>query len=109
MAATICVLFAWFHLQEAVNAAATFATRTGYIPVTQGAVQQLEQSGFFAHNPNWRVAMAQLEHARPWPWSPYLFRIQREIVQPRLERAIFGAGQARALLAEARALAQRGS
>lgn len=91
------------------NAAATFATRTGYIPVTQGAVQQLEQSGFFAHNPNWRVAMAQLEHARPWPWSPYLFRIQREIVQPRLERAIFGAGQARALLAEARALAQRGS
>lgn len=90
------------------GAAATFATETGYIPVTHGAVHLLENQGFFAKHPNWRVAMSQLEHARPWPWSPRLFRIQREIVQPRLERAIFGAGAARALLDEARALAREG-
>lgn len=90
------------------DAAASFASRTGYIPVTRGAVERLEQNGFFSQRPNWRIAMAQLEHARPWPWSRLLFRVQREIVQPRLEQAIFGDGQARALLAEARSLARRG-
>lgn len=91
------------------QAAATFATSTGYIPVTEGAVERLERDGFFSKRPNWRVAMAQLAHARPWPWSPRLFRIQREIVQPRLERAIFGGGAARALLDEARSLAREGT
>ncbi|HET9933409.1 MAG TPA: ABC transporter substrate-binding protein [Polyangiaceae bacterium] len=91
------------------SGAASFATNTGYIPVTNGAVRLLEAEGFFAKRPNWQVAMAQLAHAAPWPWSPRLFRIQREIVQPRLERAIFGGGAARALLDEARGLAREGT
>jgi sn-glycerol 3-phosphate transport system substrate-binding protein len=89
------------------EAAAAYESRTGYIPDTRGAVEHLERTGFIARIPNIGVAMAQLEHARPWPWSPLLFRVQREIVQPRLERAIFAAGDARALLADARALARR--
>ena len=91
------------------KSAATFATNTGYIPVTQGAVRLLEGDGFFAKRPNWRVAMAQLADAQAWPWSPRLFRIQREVVQPRLERAIFGGGAARELLDEARSLAREGT
>lgn len=90
------------------EAAANFATRTGYIPVTHGAVNRLRASGYFSAHPNFTVAMDQLAHARPWPWSTRLFRIQREIVQPRLERAIFGAAEAQALFAEARALAANG-
>jgi len=52
-----------------------------------------------------RVALEQLSVADPWPWSVDLFRIQREIVQPRLESAVIQGQNARAILSEARALA----
>src|SRR6185369_5349481 len=60
-----------------------WSTRTGYIPVTRAAVRALEQRGYYAAHPNDRVALEQLSVAEPWPWSVDLFRIQREIVQPR--------------------------
>ncbi len=83
-----------------------WATRTGYIPVTRGAVQALEQRGYYAAHPNDAVALAQLSVADPWPWSVDLFRIQREIVQPRLESAVIQGRDALAVLNEARALAR---
>jgi len=83
----------------------TWSTRTGYIPVTRTAVRTLEQRGYYADHPNDRVALAQLAVAEPWPWSVDLFRIQREIVQPRLESAVIEQRDASALLSEARALA----
>lgn len=82
-----------------------WATRTGYIPVTRTAVRTLEQRGYYAAHGNDRVALEQLAVAEPWPWSVDLFRIQREIVQPRLESAVIEGRDAGAILAEARALA----
>jgi sn-glycerol 3-phosphate transport system substrate-binding protein len=84
-----------------------WATRTGYIPVTRSAIASLEQSGHYARHPNERVAIDQLAVAQPWPWSVRLFRIQREVVQPRLERAVLTGADARAMIREAAALARR--
>jgi len=82
-----------------------WSTRTGYIPVTRAAVRALEERGYYAARPNDRVALEQLSVAEPWPWSVDLFRIQREIVQPRLESAVIQQRDAATVLAEARALA----
>ncbi|HYO94079.1 MAG TPA: ABC transporter substrate-binding protein [Polyangiaceae bacterium] len=82
-----------------------WATRTGYIPVTQSAIASLQTSGHYTRHPNDQVTVEQLRFAVPWPWSPSLFRVQREIVQPRLESAVLSAGNARALLADAQRLA----
>jgi sn-glycerol 3-phosphate transport system substrate-binding protein len=92
----------FMHEPEQVIA---WSTRTGYIPVTRTAVRSLEQRGYYAAHPNDRVALAQLSVAEPWPWSVDLFRIQREIVQPRLESAVIEQRDASATLSEARALA----
>ena len=92
----------FMHEPEQVIA---WSTRTGYIPVTHAAVRALEQRGYYAAHPNDRVALSQLSVADPWPWSVDLFRIQREIVQPRLESAVIQQRDASALLTEARALA----
>jgi sn-glycerol 3-phosphate transport system substrate-binding protein len=82
-----------------------WSTRTGYIPVTRAAVTELERRGYYAAHPNDAVALEQLSVADPWPWSVDLFRLQREIVQPRLESAVIEGRDARAVLTEARALA----
>lgn len=86
--------------------AARFATSTGYIPVTNAAIRELEQGRRYAAHPNERVALDQLPDALPWPWSPRLFRVAREVVQPRLEHAVLASGNARSLLDEARRSAQ---
>lgn len=88
------------------DAAAYWSSETGYLPVTTGAVQQLEQSGFYAKHRSYRVALDQLAVAEPWPWSKGLFRIQREIVQPRLEAAVLEGQTPELALAEARRLAE---
>ena len=93
----------FMHEPEQVIA---WSTRTGYIPVTRAAVHRLEARGYYAQHPNDRVALEQLAVAEPWPWSVDLFRIQREIVQPRLESAVIQQRDARAVLTEARALAR---
>lgn len=96
--------FVRFMLES--DAAAYWSSETGYLPVTTGAVKQLESSGFYAKYPNYRVALDQLGVAEPWPWSKGLFRIQREIVQPRLEAAVLEGQKPEHALAEARRLAQ---
>lgn len=86
--------------------AAYWSSETGYLPVTSGAVAQLSHGGFYARHPNYRVALDQLAVAEPWPWSRGLFRIQREVVQPRLERVVLARSSAQVALAEARRLAE---
>jgi sn-glycerol 3-phosphate transport system substrate-binding protein len=83
-----------------------WATRTGYMPVSRPGLAELERSGYYAAHPNDRVAVDQLAHAAPWPWSTELFRIQREAVQPRLEEAVLAPRDAAEALAEARRAAE---
>lgn len=99
----------WAFLRWMMGTAQTieWATSTGYMPVTHAAIDQLTKEKYYEKHPNDRVAFDQLEVAFPWPWSPELFRIQREIVQPRLEGAILGERDIAEVLAEARTLALR--
>lgn len=99
--------WAFLRFMHETENAVTWATSTGYLPVTRSAVAKLEGDGYYAKHPNDRVALDQLAVARPWPWSRDLFRVQREIVQPRLEGAVLGGRDTRAALDEARALARR--
>lgn len=98
---------AWAFLRYLLKPrqAIEWAISTGYLPVTQSAIAELERTGYYARHPNDRVAYDQLAVALAWPWSPSLFRIQREVVEPRLEQAVLAQGNARALLDEARQLA----
>jgi sn-glycerol 3-phosphate transport system substrate-binding protein len=65
-----------------------WATSTGYMPVATSAVRKLEDDGYYQKHPNDRVAMDQLSFAQPWPWAANLFRVQRECVDPLLEKAV---------------------
>lgn len=85
-----------------------FATKTGYIPVTQAGVKLLEGSGYYAKKPNDRVALDQLAHVRPWPWHPELFRVQREVVQSRLEACVLSREDPAQTLREARRVIELG-
>jgi sn-glycerol 3-phosphate transport system substrate-binding protein len=84
-----------------------WSTGTGYMPVTRTAVARLEESGWYARHPNDRVAYDQLGAVDPWPWLPELFRLERDVVEPRLEDAVLTGRDARALLDEAREEARR--
>ena len=75
--------------------------------MTRAAIRELEQNGYYRSHPNDRVALSQVPEARPWPWSTELFRVQREIVQPRLELAVLADRPARRVLDEARELVAR--
>ncbi|HET9953009.1 MAG TPA: ABC transporter substrate-binding protein [Polyangiaceae bacterium] len=78
-----------------------WATRTGYIPVTLDAIDRLTERGHYQAHPNEAVALEQLAHAVPWPWSTQLFRVQREVIQPNLERAVLGSESAKQVFARA--------
>jgi sn-glycerol 3-phosphate transport system substrate-binding protein len=93
----------WMMLPAQANA---WATRTGYIPVSRGGIAELEKAGYYRTHVNDRVALEQLAFAEPWPWAPELFRIQREVVQPRLEECVLAHRPARAVLDEARRIAR---
>ena len=84
-----------------------WSTRTGYMPVTRPAVERLTSSGWYAAHPNDRVAYDQLAAVEPWPWAPDLFRLERDVVEPRLEDAVLSGRDAREVLAEARGEAAR--
>lgn len=84
-----------------------WSTRTGYMPVTLPAVERLVERGWYARHPNDRVAYDQLASVAPWPWAPDLFRVERDIVEPRLEEAVLTGRDAHALMDEARAEAAR--
>jgi sn-glycerol 3-phosphate transport system substrate-binding protein len=98
---------AWRFVRFLLRAesAAFWSKETGYLPVTTEAAELLKRS-FYAEHPNYQVALEQLSVATPWPWSKSLFRIQREVVQPRLEEAMLERQEPRAALAVARRLAR---
>jgi sn-glycerol 3-phosphate transport system substrate-binding protein len=77
------------------------------MPVTTTAVERLADSGWYAQHPNDRVAYDQLAAVEPWPWAPELFRIERDVVEPRLEEAVLTGRDAGQVMAEARAEATR--
>jgi sn-glycerol 3-phosphate transport system substrate-binding protein len=83
-------LAAWRFVRWMTQAQQTIAwsTSTGYMPVTRPAVTQLTRAGHYDAHPHDRVALAELDAIAPWPWSPTLFRAQREIVDPCLEDAV---------------------
>ncbi len=87
--------------------ATLLATRTGYLPITEGAVGRMRADGFFAKHPNDEVAQAQLASVDPWPWEPMLFRIERDVVDPKLEEAVLLDRDAKSVLDGARTMAAR--
>jgi sn-glycerol 3-phosphate transport system substrate-binding protein len=84
-----------------------WSTRTGYMPVTQPAVDALLERGWYARHPNDLVAYEQLGDIDPWPWAPELFRVERDVVEPRLEEAVIAGRDAHQVMAEAREEASR--
>jgi sn-glycerol 3-phosphate transport system substrate-binding protein len=87
--------------------AAFLSAKTGYLPITHAATAKMRADGFFKEHPNDEVAQRQLSAVDPWPWEPMLFRIERDIVDPRLEAAVLLDEDPAAVLAEARILAGR--
>ena len=83
-----------------------WATRTGYLPVTNAAVRALEDAGYYRDHPNDRVAYTQLRSAMPWPWSTELFRLQRDVIEPRLEAAVIERSDPVRVMADVRAAAR---
>ena len=100
---------AWDFVRWMCDAEQTmeWSTRTGYMPVTTPAVERLVERGWYAQHPNDRVAYDQLVAAQPWPWVPELFRVERDVVDPRLEDAVLTGRDAHALMDEARDEARR--
>lgn len=100
---------AWDFVRWMCDAEQTIAwsTRTGYMPVTRPAVERLIARGYYAQHPNDRVAYDQLGAVDPWPWLPELFRLERDVVEPRLEDGVLSGRDAHALLDEARLDATR--
>jgi sn-glycerol 3-phosphate transport system substrate-binding protein len=88
----------WMSAPEQATA---WATRTGYMPVTRAAVERMERGGYYRRHPNDRIAYDQLGDATPWPWLAELFRVDREVVEPRLEEAVLSGRDARDVLREA--------
>jgi sn-glycerol 3-phosphate transport system substrate-binding protein len=84
-----------------------WSTRTGYMPVTRPAVQRLLERGWYERHPNDRVAYDQLAAVDPWPWAPGLFRVERDVVEPRLEEAVLTGRDAHDVMVEAREEAAR--
>lgn len=99
--------WAFLRFMHEPEQVAEWAASTGYLPTTHAGAELLARRGFGRARPNDAVALDQLAVARPWPWSPNLFRVQREIVQPRLEGAVLGEESPRAALAAARAACRR--
>ncbi|MBN1612722.1 MAG: ABC transporter substrate-binding protein [Polyangiaceae bacterium] len=82
-----------------------WSASTGYLPVTRSAIDRLQAQGYYERHPNHRVAYEQLRVASAWPWWPSLLSVQREILEPLIERAVLTGGDARRMLSEARARA----
>lgn len=86
---------------------AYWSRRTGYLPVHRRALEVPELAELHRQDPNFTVALDQLAVARPFPFSPSLFTIQREHLQHRLDRPVLGLAGVDESLAEAAAAARQ--
>jgi hypothetical protein len=75
--------------------------------VRYAALQDPELAALRLRDPNYRVALEQLSVARPFPFTPVLFAMQREQLQPRLDRPVLGLQSTAEALDEAAAGAAR--
>lgn len=94
----------WAFIKWMTDPAQTIslAKATGYMPIRLSAINSPEMQAFYKEHPNYRVALDQLQHAQKFPFSPALFEVYREAVQPNLEAPVVGTKS----LAEAMAAAE---
>jgi sn-glycerol 3-phosphate transport system substrate-binding protein len=67
-----------------------WSQNTGYMPVRISAIESPKMQKFYEENPNYMIAYNQLQYAIRFPFSPVLFEIQREHIQPNLEGPVAG-------------------
>lgn len=66
-----------------------FSMETGYMPVTTGAVESAEMKAYFEQQPNFKVAIDQLQYGNPRPMVPGYKELQ-EIIMTEIQRAVLG-------------------
>lgn len=64
-----------------------FSQKTGYMPVRQSAISSDEMKAYYEQNPNFKVAVDQLQYAQPRPISPAYKELQ-ETIMKEIQRAI---------------------
>jgi len=95
--------WAFLHFMMQPAQTAYWSRRTGYLPVNVKALALPEIAELYRQDPNYRVALDQLAVARPFPFSPALFTIQREQLAPRLDLPVLGLSDVASALEQAAA------
>jgi len=62
---------------------------SGYMPVTTAAVDSAEMKAFYEKEPNFKVAVDQLQYGYPRPMAPGYKELQ-DVIQKELQRAMLG-------------------
>lgn len=66
-----------------------WSIKSGYMPVTKDALTSDEMKNFYKENPNFEVAVNQLEYAKPRPMVPGYKELQ-EIIMTEIQRTVLG-------------------
>ncbi|USG65514.1 ABC transporter substrate-binding protein [Brevibacillus ruminantium] len=66
-----------------------WSLETGYMPVTKDAVESEDMKKAYEKEPNFQVAVKQLEYAKPRPMVPGYKELQ-EVIMTEIQRAVLG-------------------
>lgn len=82
---------AWEFINWMTDTAQTvpFSLESGYMPVTTEAVESAEMKAAYEKEPNFQVAVKQLEYASPRPMVPGYKELQ-EVIMTEIQRAVLG-------------------
>jgi len=80
-----------------------WSQKTGYMPVRRSVVESAEMKAFYVEHSNWRTTIDQLDHAVRFPFSPKLLEIQRDLLQPNLEKPVVTDATVESVLGKAEA------
>jgi len=82
---------AWEFVNWMTDTAQTvpFSLESGYMPVTTEAVESAEMKAAYEKEPNFQVAVKQLEYASPRPMVPGYKELQ-EVIMTEIQRAVLG-------------------
>lgn len=82
---------AWEFISWMTDTAQTvpFSLESGYMPVTTEAVESDEMKAAYEKEPNFQVAVKQLEYASPRPMIPGYKELQ-EVIMTEIQRAVLG-------------------